>query len=248
MRFSLINLNIKVFYVLSIIVLTTACNSVYQTKNHEKVYRKAVEHAMYPTAKKVAPLLTISSDNKSLVRKMINGEEHILVVTWKAKNYYPAEGEYNTGNYEIWVTAAPELYNRMHNIKPKYQAIRLKQLLGLPPNAQNKVFIEFWVKPVDLIRPCPDKEVNDNTCNLCFTAKDSLDKTYIEWINKGRIDRYYATELYNQYPWTQLGYTYDWNKRNRSHSGLSEFVIGTNKTIYVHKSYTIEDYLKAKKD
>ena len=126
MRFSLFNLKIKLLYVFSIIGLTTACNTAYQTKNHETTYRKAVEHAMYPTAKKVAPLLTISSDNKSLVRKMIKGEEHILVVTWKAKNYYPAEGEYNTGNYEIWVTAAPELYNRMHNIKPKYQAIRLK--------------------------------------------------------------------------------------------------------------------------
>jgi len=85
MRLSLFNLKIKLLYVLSIIGLTTACNTVYQTKNHETTYRKAVEQAMYPTAKKVAPLLAISSDNKSLVRKMINGKEHILVVTLESK-------------------------------------------------------------------------------------------------------------------------------------------------------------------
>ena len=74
MRFSLFNLKIQLLYVFSIFGLTTACNTAYQTKNHETTYRKAVEHAMYPTIKKVAPLLAINTDNKNLVRKMIQGE------------------------------------------------------------------------------------------------------------------------------------------------------------------------------
>jgi hypothetical protein len=73
-----------------------------------------------------------------------------------------------------------------------------------------------------------------------------LDADYIKWFNQSRIDRYYSTGLYNQYPWTQLGYTYDWNPKNKSHRGLSEFVIGKNKTIYVNKVYTTEEYLKHK--
>ena len=154
-------------------------------------------------------------------------------------------GEYNTGNYEIWVTAAPELYQRMKKVNPADRSLRLKQLLGLPPSAENKIFIELWVKPSDVFRPCPDNEVDDQQCNLCFTARDSADASYIEWFNRSRIDRYYATGLYNQYPWTQLGYTYDWHPRNRSHRGLSEFVVQKNKTVYIEKAYATDEYLDA---
>lgn len=38
--------------------------------------------------------------------------------------------------------------------------MRLKQLLGLPPTATNSYFVKFWVRPNDLFRPCPDKEIN----------------------------------------------------------------------------------------
>lgn len=226
------------------IFLISACKTI-NTKNESLIYQKAIENSVYPTAKKQSNLVEINIDNKNLIHKTIEGEDYILVVTWKSKNYYPEAGQkYNTGNYEIWVTTAPELLNRMKNVKLKFQTLRLKQLLGLPPTAQNKIFIEFWVRPQDLFRPCPDKEVNDNKCNCEFTINDSLDLNHINWINQNRIDRYYAIGLYSQYPWTQLGYTYDWNKKNKKHIGLSEFVIGKNKNIYIYKSYSTEEYFK----
>lgn len=230
-------------FFLFISVLFFSCGTARYAQHEPQIYQRAVENSMYPTAAKQAPLLSLGNDNPNLIRKTIAGEEHILMLTWKAKNYYPASGEYKTGAYEIWVTAAPELYQRMKKVKPADRPLRLKQLLGLPPTAENKIFIELWVKPADVFRPCPDKEVNDAACNLCFTAKDSADAEYITWFNRGRIDRYYATGLYNQYPWTQLGYTYDWHPRNRSHRGLSEFVIGKNKTIYIEKAYSTDEYL-----
>ena len=118
---------------------------------------------------------------------------------------------------------------------------RLKQLLGLPPNAEYSHFVEFWVKPADLFRPCPDKEIIDKQCDVCFP--ENVDSSHIVWINKNRIDRYYQCELFNQYPWTQLGYTYDWNPGNKTHVGLSEFVIGEDKNIVVNAIYTNEEYL-----
>ncbi len=211
----------------------------------EALYQRAIENSMYATAKKVHSLIDIRKQNPNLIWKTIDNEDYLLVLTWKSKNFYPASGKYNTGVYETWVTIAPELYTKMHLVKPEKQELRLKQLLGLPPTAQNKIFIEFWVRPSDLFRPCPDKEVDDSICNTCFTAKDSIDVSYIQWFNTSRIDRYYANGLYNQYPWTQLGYTYDWHPKNKSHVGVSEFVIGKNKNIYVNKSYTTAEYLAA---
>lgn len=37
---------------------------------------------------------------------------------------------------------------------------------------------------------------------------------------------------------------YDWNPENKSHVGLSEFVIGANKKIVVKGIYKTDDYLK----
>ena len=54
----------------------------------------------------------------------------------------------------------------------------------------------------------------------------------------------YQCDLYNQYPWGQLGYTYDWNPKNKSHVGLSEFIIGAGKTIYVNRIVTTQEYLR----
>ena len=231
-------------------VSCTSLKSVHQSEELQKaLYQKSIEVAMSPAPDKVYNnLVSITPENTNLITKTVDGEQYILVVTWKQNvSYYQPylnSGFYNTGNYPIWITTAPELLNRMKKEKYKDVNLRIKQLLGLPPNAEYSYFVEFWVKPEDLFRPCPDKEITDESCELCLpkNAEDS----YITWINDNRISRYYNCELYNKYPWTQLGYTYDWNPKNKSHVGLSEFVIGSNKNIMVNAIYTTEEYLSKK--
>lgn len=241
--------NLVVFFALLLLV---SCTSVKLSQEKAfAVYQKAIENSMSPTEDKVYDrLVTINSQNENLVRKTINGEEHILVVTWKQNisfyQKYIDSTHYNTGSYQIWVTTAPELYQRMKKEHAKDVDMRLKQLLGLPPNATYSYFVEFWVKPEDLFRPCPDKEITDNACELCF-PKDT-EESYQDWINKNRISRYYGCEIDKKYPWSQLGYTYDWNPRNKSHIGLSEFVIDVNKNIVVNAIYTTKEYLNKEMD
>ncbi len=163
---------------------------------------------------------------------------------WKAQKYnFPDSGEYLIDR-ENWVTVSPELLQGMKNRNEKDKTLSLQQLLGLPITAKNKIFIEFWVKPGDLFRPCPDKEISDKKCNLCFTRQDSLDMNHIKWINDSRISNYFACGLNNKYPWTALGYTYDWMPQNKTHKGLSEFVIRKNSKIYITRILGTEDYLK----
>ncbi|HYG14330.1 MAG TPA: hypothetical protein VEC12_01155, partial [Bacteroidia bacterium] len=151
--------------VICIAILTGACRSA-KTDTNARLYRQAIKESMYPETDKVdTTLIPLTPDNPGLIKKTINGEEHILMVTWKAVNYYPDSGSYNTGYYQIWVTAAPQLLNRFKKESPSDTAMRLKQLLGLPPNGEYKIFVEFWVKPSDMFRPCPDKEVTDSRCN-----------------------------------------------------------------------------------
>ena len=217
-------------------------------KSDSTSYRSAVKDAMYPEQKDVYDkLIPITKKNNNLIWKTIDCNEYVLMVSWKgSKKYYepylnPDSTFYPTGGYPIWVSAAPQLLNRMKTEKYSDPDRRLKELLGLPPNSEYNYFIEFWVKAEDLFRPCPDNEVTDTKCDVCFP--DNVDSTYKAWINASRIDRYYPCSLYKQYPWTALGYTYDWNPNNKSHVGLSEFVIGKNKEIKIAAIYTTEEYL-----
>ena len=227
---------------LATIALLISFNVIGQT--NRELYKLSIINSIYPDSSEICTkLVQINDSNKTLIRKNINGEEYILVCTWKQNvSFYQKDTVFNTGTYPIWVTTAPELKNRIKKESPKDVNLRLIQLLGLPPTAQYSYFVEFWVRPVDLFRPCPDKEITDSKCDLCFP--EGTDPEHIKWINENRISRYYQCDLYYQYPWGQLGYTYDWNPKNKSHFGLSEFIIGSNKTIYINRIVTTLEYLK----
>jgi len=239
-------MKINISLLLALFLSFMACQTTRKGLNDTILYQQSIQNAIYPEASKVSDkLVPVVKQNQNLVWKNIGGEDYILVVTWKQNiTYYKQyldSAFYNTGQYPIWITTAPELKQRMQQEKVKDANRRLIQLLGLPPNSVYSYFVEFWVKPADLFRPCPDNEITDSKCETCFPKQ--TDPQHISWINENRISRYYQCDLSQQYPWTQLGYTYDWNPKNKSHVGLSEFVIGANKKIIVKAIYPTEEYL-----
>jgi hypothetical protein len=245
----------SIYISLVFVTILASCVSVRNTpeKMVTPLYALSIADAAYPMTEEIAELTVISKDNPKLNWKTIDGKDFLLVATWtneKSTGYYPKEGIYNTKAYPVWVTAIPDLKERCDVLKvskSKDAPLRIKQLLGLPPTADKGFFIEFWVQPQDLFRPCPDNEINDGTCGLCFPQDDADEtneamKIHQIWINQLRLDSYYNCKG-DKYPWTQLGYTYDWHPRNQSHVGISEFVIKMNSDIYVHKIAATSDYL-----
>ncbi|MBK9016737.1 MAG: hypothetical protein IPM82_23145 [Saprospiraceae bacterium] len=242
--------NVNSFVVLTICFLLTAPSCTKQR------YEKALANAAQPNStERSFDLTKISTENPNLVWKEIGGERYVLVSSWKADaKYYkndPKTGFYNTGKYPIWVTAAPDLQKRLAGEHRKFKKTkpldkRLKQLLGLPPNADKKVFVEFWVRPQDLIRPCVDPEVTDNTCDLFLPKGASPDCENLVWLADQARASFADSTLYQRYPFTQLGYTYDWKRKNKSHVGLSEFVIGKNKDIVVGGIFETAEYVHRK--
>ncbi|MFM7442130.1 MAG: hypothetical protein ACKO2V_26610, partial [Snowella sp.] len=137
----------------------------------------------------------------------------------------------------IWVTASPQVKEFCKQyLKQNPQAteaelkLRLQQYLGLDPNWNYDVFVEMWVKPQDLFRPCVDPEISDKQCNLNF-PKDGKAKV-IGATQGASIENYkpfYETLYYQSIrgglqPFTGLGYTYDWGNPN-SRVGASEFIL-----------------------
>ena len=211
-------------------------------------YDQAVKNSMYTSPSKICyDLIPVTDSNDQIIWDP--SKKYLLVASWKSNaSWYPQNSDsnktYNTGDRENWVSIAPQLKNRMKAVARKDINMRLRQLLGLPPTADYKYFVTFWVNKNDLFRPCPDNEITDSHCEICI--KPNTDPAYVQWIYQSRNDRYFNCDTTQRYPWTALGYTYDWSPENRSHIGVSEFVVKKNATVYINHIYTTEEYIYGK--
>lgn len=145
---------------------------------------------------------------------------------------------------DLWVTVAPEMKNFFLGQTP--QPLRIAQLLGVPPEYayEGRSIVEIWVSPGDMFRPCPDPEITDRECQADFPSDPfrtfatpelvrategagwNVFMNYTGWFKNRRDYIYSYSRNYpasSPYPWTRLGYTYDWG--SSSHVGLSEFVV-----------------------
>ena len=104
-------------------------------------------------------------------------------------------------------------------------------MLGLPAISANDTIVEFYVNPVYLLRPSRDPEITDHEAEVAFRTNtpfaNMVSTNYLGWFQRTIVSRNYGMTngVWNAYPWTQLGYTYDWFKTGNNVMGLSEFVI-----------------------
>lgn len=237
-----------IFFTLITIFTIISC-SPYKTlvvkKDLESTYKMAVEDASKAkTAEIDNNLLAITDDNLSLQR---NDKGQILVVTWTNWNGYDKLANKDmTLTREIWATTAPQLKAFSNNLRldSAKMVLRLEQLLGLPPHTGKNRFVEIWVNPSDLFRPCPDPEISDEECELDFPTSSyfTIAEEHQKWIKNLRANSYGK----DGYPWTQLGYTYDWGNP-KNHVGLSEFVIKPGSTVTIKGVSNVYEYCNAKR-
>ncbi len=210
------------------------------TDDLNQTYTNAIDDAMIADDNEISSNLTpITEDNSNLTWQGNSSDKRVLVVLWTThKSSYPVGENVTTYWGETWVTVVPEIKNffKSHSISEQYLQLRVAQLLGLPPDSKDDYFVEVWVAPKDLFRPTPDNEINDTTAQLDFPS--SVDPAYEKWFDDNIISSYFPKE----YPWTRLGYTYDWGNPN-SHIGMSEFVIKNNSNITVKSLQTTKEYL-----
>ncbi len=145
----------------------------------DRSYRQAMAAAAFPSAAVISPnLITIRPGNPDLVWSQDGSK--VLVVTWKSQGSYekflkPATTTPGNPDYAIWVTAAPQVKRFCADAARTVPGkdgldLRLKQYLGLDRNWSYDVFVEMWVDPADLFRPCVDPEINDGVCNMQFSG------------------------------------------------------------------------------
>jgi hypothetical protein len=210
-------------------------------------YARAVKDAEVAEPGEISrELIAIIEWEQNLLWQTEAEQKRVLMVTWTSfTGYNDKVGQATTldPSRVVWVTAAPFVRNFCRAYRQSNPSadlnLRLRQLLGLPPNDQKTTFVEFWVAPQDMFRPAPDPEITDHEAELDFRRTGEITTTsdYENWFNQLRESSYVAPG----YPWTRLGYTYDWGNPN-SEVGMSEFVIHGGATFTVAGAYTTQDY------
>ncbi|MFH1728344.1 MAG: hypothetical protein ABIA04_07995 [Pseudomonadota bacterium] len=229
-------------FLILLIVLISSCGNISNWDNmtYDARYESACIDAELRQEEEIANTLTaIVSDNTNLTWFDSNSEESLLVTTFT--NYpdsYPIAETLETWWGETWVTVAFELKDKIlaENISQESYHQRIIEILGLPPDSTQEYIVEFWVNIDDLFRPSPDPEITDNVAQLTFD--DSTTEEHITWFENQENE---AFEEDICYPWTGLGYTYDWGKED-SDFGLSEFIVRQNSIITVYSNSHYSEY------
>ena len=238
-----------------LLIFINAAQAAPNTQRLDNAYQRALNDASQATTEELTDTLNaIHPDNPSLIWN--DDKTKLLVTTWKSQHSYeqflkPATTTSTDENYVVWVTLAPQTQQFCQAYRKKYPKkddrlnLKLKQYLGLNHTWDYDVFVEMWVSPDDLFRPCVDPETDDTTCNLKFT--DTIPQVK----NIQDYHEFYQNLYYKSYrteggaPWTGLGYTYNWGKSGRrkaSEIGASEYIVVPGADYVIKDAIPTLDY------
>jgi hypothetical protein len=183
-------------------------------------------------------LLVLDRNNADLTW---NEAGQLLVTTWTKTEYY-SDPKYEPGFAfplygETWFTSGTQVQDvcGASGLEGAALDLRIEQLLGLPPGGSSDAFLQVWIDPANLFRPCADASVTATTCPVAEPlSSDAPDQVgwdcsapaddHEQWLCNSWVIRYGNSDPLHQYPWTALGYTYDWSPDNPTGQGPSEFV------------------------
>jgi hypothetical protein len=210
-----------------------------KTAEPYEIYRNLVAVNYYGDSTAGTGNLTWSGDS--------TGKMRLLVVSWMKQGstqYWPVGKPFKTSNnqaYMSWITTVPEMVDflkKNHFTDQPSLHLRIAQMLGMPPDSQNDCFVEFWVYPENLFRPTPDPEITDHEADLYFPSTAS--QKHKAWF-LNEISIKYDTTSTSAFPWTRLGYTYDWANPGQP-VGFSEFVVDTSSLVTVKRISSSWEY------
>lgn len=207
--------------------------------------RDSLYAAQYKTALETAPKLTsddiyplVSLDGNSDMATMSGDNSQVVLVTWHNDPNAYKDGEMTTvKNQAIWAFTDKEFikwFKENHEGVTNWD-MRLRQLMGKAPDFNGGYFTVFWASVKDLFRPAFAPDPTSDIMNTVFASSFEEDESenalwFKNWFDDTRAIAYKRGE---GFPWTRLGYTYDWGRTDGSKYGLTEFIVKPGAEIEV---------------
>jgi hypothetical protein len=152
-------------------------------------------------------------------------------VTWTSyPDSYKPGSDLTLAWGETWVTQNGAVHEECKTFPKEEGAlnVRIQQLLGLPPQAvTQRYFVVLEVQTNDMFRPCANPSLTATECSANF-EKEASESHRAWYAGQSAV----AYQFPKGYPWTRLGYTYDWNTET-DEEGVFEFVIKKGTTVNV---------------
>jgi hypothetical protein len=181
----------------------------------EALYQQAIGDAAVYRADHVLPLNAAVPDAAGNVR----------VVTFTSWAGWVAGTD--TVDEDTWVTLVPEVRDSCAGFGSALR-LRINQLLGLPPHAGDTLMVEMTVPLDSVFRPVADPapttkypcgETLQAQCGERFPA--GVQPRHVRWMADNLLTKW---RVPNGYPWTRLGYTYNWHPGSPRY-GASEYLV-----------------------
>jgi hypothetical protein len=157
----------------------------------------------------------------------------------------------------VWVATTQEVWQMCTGKRKPVR--RLQQILGLPPLETAKSghpwhFYVFDIDSRDLLRPCPGGVDAGNSdrpkCRLISDLDPALDSEFTQFLlqqwwlsHRATVESGRDPEL--GYPWTGMGWTYDWDPNSKTHRGVSEFVVKRTAVVSHVRALSPESFCAA---
>ncbi len=222
--------NAKIILLLMAVLFATACRAEVDAKT---LYENAVMDAMLAEDTEILPLVELVKEDDMTTW---NDESEVLLLTWHSYPDSYVEGETITLEYgHVWTFTDKEMYGWYEENGEDVTdfVLRFEQLIGLPPGDDKTHFTALWVDPDDVRVPGYDTEQS------ITGFAEGEDEAFVEWFDDNIVGSYFGE---NKYPWTRLGYTYDWAD-NDTEYGLSEFLILNGSEVEIEYTKSTEEFL-----
>lgn len=215
-----------------------ASPGIPEEKSNGQLYHAAVVDSMEASEDEICPLVSLTKDDKLVTW---DDQGRVLLCTWH--NYpdsYP-KGEKVTINWGyVWTFTDKEIASNADELKTaKDPEMRMKQLIGFEPDSKHSTVTAFWVKPEDVLRPAYQSNATLGSMSTSFAEDEDADSEFRQWFDENILSSYY----YGAYPWTRLGYTYDWADNGKEY-GMTEFIVNPGSEVEVEFTETTEEFLK----
>lgn len=202
--------------------------------NPEHLWKAAMADAVFSEDSEIKPLVCLTQDDPNVIW---NREKNaVLLATFHkhSPNYKENRG-FPEEEKEIWAVSAAELQKWLEKNKSKVSALRFAQVLGLPADCGFDTFTVFWIHPQNVIRPA---YITDTAKQMKNGMEHMQNSPYKEWFEQNILFSYF----WAQYPWTRLGYTYDWGNPEQEY-GLTEFLIQNPQSAVIVRSFTLTEFI-----
>ena len=213
--------------------LLTGCACADSPSNDE-LWAAAMADAVFSEDSEVMDLVCLTRDDPQVIWD--EAGERVLLITWHGYEEPCAPGD-SLAYQDIWATSLGELkdWYRENGSGVTDWELRFAQLLGMPDDGSCTRFSAFWVPPSAVIRPA---YVTDVTAQMEIGYDQITDPTYRAWFDGNILYSYFESA----YPWTRLGYTYDWSGGDSAY-GLTEFLIADGSGTEIAFTYSTEDFV-----